>query len=323
MKNGLRIVFIGTPEFAVPSLDALTESVHKVVGVITAADKPAGRGQKMLQSAVKKYATKKNIPVLQPTNLKEEHFTEELRALKPDLQVVVAFRMLPECVWKLPPKGTFNLHASLLPQYRGAAPINHAIINGETETGLTTFFLAHNIDTGHIIMQKKIDIGPYETAGELHDRLMKSGSYLVKDTVDAIAQGSYALKNQSELIGSKTKINMAPKIFKKDCHVDWCQSTTAVFNHIRGLNPYPAAFTLFIDPGGTAYIIKLFHAEPGYPKSDATSPGQIITDGKTYLKVATSDGVINILMLQKEGKKRMRITEFLRGFHLTNSWKAK
>ncbi|MCF8303017.1 MAG: methionyl-tRNA formyltransferase [Bacteroidales bacterium] len=319
----MRIVFMGTPEFAVPPLDILVKSGYDIAAVVTAPDKPAGRGQKPVQSAVKKYALKKELYLLQPENLKDNGFVNELRSLKPHLQVVVAFRMLPEVVWSLPEKGTFNLHASLLPQYRGAAPINHAILNGETETGITTFFLDNKIDTGTIILQDKVHIGPDETAGELHDKLMEKGSRLVLLTVEAIAQNRYTLKRQEDMSPSGIEIKKAPKIYKEDCRINWGKNTSDVYNLIRGLSPYPAAFTELHDREGNRVHLRIFQADPIYQKPEDAEAGDVISDNKNYLKIITSDGAINIISLQQSGKRRMPVEDFLRGFKLNNEWKAK
>jgi len=307
-KRRLRIVFMGTPEFAVPSLDALVVAGYEVVGVITAPDKPAGRGLKLNESAVKQYAVQKGLRILQPEKLKNPQFLEELKSLKPDLQVVVAFRMLPELVWNLPPLGTINLHASLLPQYRGAAPINWAIINGEKETGVTTFKLQHEIDTGNILLQESILIGEEETAGELHDRMKLTGAALLAKTVNGMADGSLKEMPQSTVPADATEIKHAPKIYTETSKINWEKTIDENFNLIRGLSPYPAAFT-YLD----GKLLKIYRAkkEAGTPSS---SPGQLETDKKSYLKFACRDGYIRIEELQLEGKKRMPIQEFLKGY---------
>lgn len=302
-KNNLRIIFMGTPEFAVPSLEILEENKFNVVAVITAPDKPQGRGQKLQPSPVKESAVKHNIPVLQPTNLKSPEFLEELRGYHANLQIVVAFRMLPEVVWSMPALGTFNLHGSLLPQYRGAAPINWAIMNGEKETGVTTFFLKHQIDTGSIIFQEKETISYDDTVGTVYERLMHKGAALVLKTVQAIEAGDYPALPQPE----SEVIKHAPKIFKETCEINWKQSTESVRNFIRGLNPYPGAWTTL---SGKTY--KIFKGSV----SDRTSEsevGTIETDNKNYLCVKTMDGWLSIDELQPEGKKRMSIQEFFRG----------
>jgi len=296
---------MGTPHFAVPSLNILVENGFDVVGVITAVDKPKGRGQKLVPSPVKQYALDKGLNVLQPKNLKAPAFIEELKALKADLQIVVAFRMLPAVVFEMPPKGTVNLHASLLPQYRGAAPINWAIINGEQETGMTTFFIEQQIDTGELIYQESIDIPFWETAGELHDRMMEEGAELVLKTAKAIEKGNCPRLPQ-KIDGELKK---APKIFKADCEINWNQSVGDIYNHIRGLSPYPAAYTILKN---NRFKIYQCHFEYGEAKVE---PGTIDTDNKTYLKVAGTDGFIHINELQLAGKKRMETKQFLAGFN--------
>ena len=302
----MKIVFMGTPEFAVTSLNALYEAGFEIVGVVTAADKPAGRGQKLQESALKKYAVEKGLKVLQPLKLKDPVFVEELRALKADLQIVVAFRMLPEIVWDMPSKGTVNLHASLLPDYRGAAPINHAIINGETESGVTTFFLKHEIDTGDVIFSDKVAIAEDDSAGDLHDRLMETGAKLLVKTVNAIAEGNFTEQPQR----FSEDLKHAPKIFKEFCKVDWNQPVKTVYNLIRGLSPYPTAFTVLNDK-----TIKIFKSKPELAVPDI-APGEYLTDGKTFLKFAALDGFVSVLDIQYEGKKRMLVDEFLRGMRL-------
>lgn len=304
----MRIVFMGTPDFAVASLDALVKAGHDVVGVVTAPDKPSGRGQKVSESAVKKYAVANNLKVLQPVKLKDQLFLDELKSLNAELQVVVAFRMLPVAVWDMPPKGTINLHASLLPQYRGAAPINWAILNGEVESGVTTFFLKHEIDTGDIIFSEKVSINESMTAGDLHDELMSIGSQLLVKTVDAIANDNYKEIPQSSF--DDTILKHAPKIYKEDCEIVWDDSTQRIFNLIRGMSPYPTAFTTL-----NGKNLKVFKAEKELVNPHK-HPGEYETDNKHYLKFATSDGFISIKELQLEGKKRMQIDEFLRGIKL-------
>lgn len=305
----MRIVFMGTPEFAVASLDALIQAGCDIVGVITAPDKPAGRGQKVSESAVKQYAVAHGLKVLQPEKLKSEQFLDELRSLNADLQVVVAFRMLPEAVWDMPPRGTINLHASLLPQYRGAAPINWVLINGEKESGVTTFFLKHDIDTGNVLFTEKVTLTGKETAGELHDRLKDKGAGLLVKTVKAIESGYYT-ENPQEQLEEGIELKHAPKIFKEDCKIDWIQPTENIYNLIRGLSPYPTAFTTLNDK-----TLKIFNA--GYEVTEpGISPGAFLTDNKTYLKFAATDGFINLTDVQLEGKKRMNIEEFLRGVRL-------
>lgn len=305
----LRIVYMGTPDFAVESLKALHENGYNVVGVVTMPDKPSGRGQKIQFSPVKQYALDNNIPLLQPEKLKDENFLGDLKALQADLQIVVAFRMLPEVVWNMPPLGTFNLHASLLPQYRGAAPINWAIINGESETGATTFFLTHEIDTGNIILQDKISIEKTDNAGHVHDRLMLLGAKLVLKTVDAIIAGKAQGKPQQHSLAEKA----APKIFKETCRLDWTKSTAELYNFVRGLSPYPAAWTEITNPEGEKIGLKIFETEEEIctPKH---APATLVTDHKTFLKVATADGYLNLLSVQLAGKKRMQTVELLRGY---------
>ncbi|TKC03881.1 methionyl-tRNA formyltransferase [Pedobacter frigoris] len=302
----MKIVFMGTPDFAVASLNALVAGGFDIAAVVTAADKPAGRGQKLQESAVKQYAISKGIKVLQPLKLKDPLFIEELRALQADLHVVVAFRMLPEVVWNMPRMGTINLHGSLLPQYRGAAPINHAIINGEKESGVTTFFLKHEIDTGDIIFSEGVAIAEDETAGELHDKLMNVGAGLLTRTVQAIATGEYTEQPQPQ----SDELKHAPKIFKEHCQIDWNQPAAKIYNLIRGLSPYPTAFTKLNDKTLKVFKAELEDKEPGI------SPGAFLSDGKTYLKFAARDGFIKLTDLQYEGKKRMLVDEFLRGMRL-------
>lgn len=302
----LRIVFMGTPEFAVGILDTIIKSNYEVVGVITAADKPAGRGQKLKYSAVKEYALANNLTLLQPTNLKDETFLTELKSLNANLQVVVAFRMLPEAVWRMPKLGTFNLHASLLPNYRGAAPINWAIINGETKTGVTTFFIDDKIDTGAMILSKETAIGPKESAGELHDRLMDLGSEAVIDTLSLIENGKVSTTIQVDNADIKT----AYKLNKDNCKIDWHKSASEIHNLIRGLSPYPAAWCYFKD-NGEEWNVKLYDAKV-MAESHSYSVGQIITT-KKEIKVAVQDGFIQILSLQLPGKKKMAAQELLNG----------
>jgi len=310
----LRIVFMGTPDFAVASLKALNEANYNIVGVITTPDKPAGRGKKVVESAVKKYSVEKGLKVFQPEKLKNPVFLEELKELNADLQVVVAFRMLPEAVWAMPRLGTFNLHASLLPQYRGAAPLNWAVINGETETGVTTFLLDHKIDTGKILFMEKTPIGENETVGDIHDRLMEIGSKLVLKTVNAIAEGDIQPLPQEKLIATGPELKHAPKIFKDDCRIDWSDKAEKIYNLIRGLSPYPSAWTYFVKKGTDAKInVKLFFAEKE-SGGKTEIPGTINSDGKTFLKIACANGWLKITDLQMAGKKRMKAGDFLRGF---------
>lgn len=309
----LRIVFMGTPGFAVASLKALVENGYNVVGVITAPDKPAGRGKKLTESEVKKYAAEKGLKVLQPEKLKNPEFLEELKSLEADLQVVVAFRMLPEVVWNMPRLGTFNLHASLLPQYRGAAPLNWAIINGETKTGVTTFLLDHEIDTGKILFRRETEIGENDTVGDIHDLLMETGAELVLETVDALAEDKVKPIPQTEILPQE-KIKHAPKIFKEDCKIDWSKNVETVRNLIRGLSPYPAAWANLVHKeNGRTLPCKIFFALSVISEETAT-PGTIDSDDETYLNVACNDGWLEITDLQLSGKKRMNTTDFLHGF---------
>ena len=301
----MRIVFMGTPDFAMASLKALVEKNYNVTGVITVPDKPAGRGQKMRSSSVKNYAVSQKIPVLQPTNLKDESFLEELKTLEADLQVVVAFRMLPEVVWNMPKHGTFNLHASLLPKYRGAAPINWAVINGDITSGVTTFFIENQIDTGNIIFQEMVSIEADFNAGDLHDKLMQIGSKLVCKTIDAIADGT------APNIKQEGKATKAPKIFKDTCQIDWTKDIHSIHNHIRGLSPYPTAWTTLFN-GKSLKVYKSSKES----RTHQAKIGTILTDGKTHLKVAVKDGFIFLEDIQLAGKKRMGISDFLRGFQM-------
>jgi len=321
-KSKISLVFMGTPEFAVASLDALVKAGFTIAGVITAPDKPAGRGLKTNESAVKKYAVKHGLNILQPEKLKNEEFLSQLKSLNADLQVVVAFRMLPQVVWNMPPKGTINLHASLLPQYRGAAPINWAIIHGEKETGLTTFKLQHEIDTGNILLQEKMEIGENETAGELHDRMKEVGARLLVDTVRGLIDGTLketpqsAIENSdpsltlddSRLTAWQSPLKHAPKITTETCQIDWQRTTDEIHNLIRGLSPYPAAFTELGDKTLKVFRSEKEHAPP------TSRPGRWETDRKTYLKFACLDGYIHVKDVQLEGKKRMSVEDFLRGY---------
>jgi methionyl-tRNA formyltransferase len=312
MIHKLRILFMGTPEFAVAGLDALIRDKQHVIAAVTSIDKPAGRGRKIKTSPVKDYALSQNIPVLQPEKLKSPDFLAELHDLQPDLIVVAAFRMLPEQVWKLPPLGTINLHASLLPQYRGAAPINRVLMNGETETGLTTFFIEKEIDTGKIILQETVPVDPDEDAGRLHDKMMNAGAALLVRTVRAIAAGNPPLIDQSALIREQDELKTAPKIFTEDCRVDWDQETEVVYNHIRGLSPYPAAWTILKNQAGEEKILKIFAAEREIlPVNE--KPGTLLTDDENALEIACRNGIIRLIRIQLEGKKKMDTPEFLRG----------
>ena len=319
MNKDLRIVFMGTPEFAVASLAALYEASFNVVGVVTTTDKKAGRGKKIKMAAVKTYALEKGIPVLTPLKLKDPEFLDALRAWEADLQIVVAFRMLPEIVWKAPRLGTFNLHSSLLPQYRGAAPINHAIMNGEKESGVTTFFLDKEIDTGRIIAQKKCRISFTDNAEDLHDRLMSLGAKLVLETVDAISNGALKTQPQSDLPGIEN-LKKAPKIFKEDGVLNWHLNAETIYNKIRALSPYPAAWSILHDENVNAkYSVKIFSSK--IVEGESNNPGRLITDNKTFLRVATKDHSIEIYELQLQGKKRMKIGDFLRGFSISHNMK--
>lgn len=320
-KEDLRIVYMGTPDFAVESLRCLVEGGYNVVGVITMPDKPAGRGHKLQFSPVKQYALEQNLPLLQPEKLKDEAFVEALREWKADLQIVVAFRMLPEVVWNMPRLGTFNLHASLLPQYRGAAPINWAVINGDTETGITTFFLRHEIDTGEVIQQVRIPIADTDDVGIVHDKLMMLGGKLVTETVDAILNDAVKPIPQEEMavVG---ELRPAPKIFKDTCRIDWNQSVKRIYDFIRGLSPYPAAWSELLQPDGEAVVMKIFETEK-IIQSHQLTPGTLLTDGKTYIHVAATNGFIGIRVLQLPGKKRLKTDELLRGFRLTEEFRVK
>ena len=320
MAEQLRVVFMGTPEFAVQSLDSIWHSEHKLVGVITSVDKPAGRGKKIRESAVKEYALAHQLPILQPEKLKNADFLAKLKELQADIFVVVAFRMLPEVVWNMPPLGTFNLHASLLPAYRGAAPINYAIINGEKESGITTFFLDKEIDTGRVILQQACTIEDTDDAGNLHDRLMEMGGELVVETLDLIASGSFPTKEQTDFVSNSTTLKKAPKIFKDDCRIDFSQDVGKCYNHIRGLSPFPGAFTEIISPEGKVFLLKIFKTEITESKIEEH---KIDTDGKNKLEITCKNGSLNILELQLQGKRRMPTADLLRGFKLDNNWSIK
>ena len=315
-KESLRIVFFGTPDFAVESLRRLVEGGYNIVGVVTMPDKEAGRGHKLLQSPVKQYAIEHGLRLLQPERLKNPQFVEELRSLKADLQIVIAFRMLPEVVWNMPPLGTFNLHASLLPKYRGAAPINWAVINGETETGVTTFFLKHEIDTGDIIQQRRISIGDNDNVGIVHDKLMMMGADMVIETVDAIINGTVKPIPQDELCKAGTEASPAPKIFKDTCKIDWDKTMHEVRNLVRGLSPYPAAWTEITDSTGITHTAKIFEVSLTDEPQACRPAGEMWSDKSGRLLVACRDGVISIDQLQLAGKKRMSAADFLRGFRL-------
>ena len=304
MKKNLRIVFLGTPEFAVASLKALVDSGYNIVGVITAPDKPAGRGMKITESAVKKYALEKGLKILQPEKLKNPAFLEELKSLNADLQVVVAFRMLPEAIWDMPPLGTINVHGSLLPQYRGAAPINWAIINGEKETGVTTFKLQQEIDTGNILLQEKITIKDNETAGELHDEMKELGASVLTKTIQQLVEGTVREIPQNM---TTSYIKHAPKIFTETCKIDWNNSSENIYNLIRGLSPFPGAFTFLNGKMLKIYKCKIERNAHHYEN------GIFLTDNKTYFKFTCTDGYIHIIDLQMQDKKRMSVEDFLRG----------
>ena len=314
MKKELRIVFMGTPDFAVPSLAKLVENGYNVVGVVTMPDKAIGRHHDVLQSSpVKLYAVCHDIPVLQPEKLKDEAFLKELSELKADLQIVVAFRMLPQVVWGMPRLGTFNLHAALLPQYRGAAPINWAIINGDKETGITTFFLDEDIDTGRIILQERIPIGEEDCLEDIHDRMMVQGADLVQKTVDLIAEGKAEATDQSQFM-TEEPLRPAPKIFKETCEIQWT-NTGQVYNFVRGLSPYPAAWTTLHTQEGKEVVMKIFKTRKETALTDVKEP-TLQTDGKTFLRVALPDGYLYLTDVQISGKKRMQIADFLRGAHI-------
>lgn len=309
-----RIVFMGTPELAAWVLQAIINDNQRVVAVVTAPDKPAGRGRKIQQSPVKQYASALNIPVLQPENLKSPIFIEKLIALQPDIQAVVAFRMLPEAVWKIPAMGTFNLHASLLPNYRGAAPINWTIINGEKESGVTTFLIDHKIDTGNILFREKINIAAYETAGTLHEKVKITGASLVLKTIQALNSGQIIPVSQETMTDNPDNLKKAPKIFKDDCKINWNRPCEHVVNHIHGLSPLPGAFTHLPQIGNDPLLMKVYIARP--EKETHRHPaGKLITDNKQFIRFATPDGFVNVLELQMPGKKRMSTDELLRGYN--------
>lgn len=315
-KEELRIVFMGTPDFAVESLRCLVEGGYNVVGVVTMPDKAVGRHQsERTASPVKQYAAAQGLPVLQPEKLKDPAFLDELRALRADLQIVVAFRMLPEAVWAMPRLGTFNLHASLLPQYRGAAPINWAVINGETETGVTTFFLRHAIDTGDIIRQVHTPIADTDTAGDVHDRLMHIGGRLVVETVDSILDGTATAVPQSS-VDAPAELQPAPKIFKDTCRIDWSRGVKAVYDFVRGLSPYPAAWTE-LHNGEKTLTLKIFATEKHFC-TPSSAVGEVECDGQELFKIATTDGYLTVTELQLAGKRRMNVKDFLRGFHVAD-----
>ena len=318
MKDKTRIAYFGTPEFAASQLEAILKAGYEVAVVVTMPDKPAGRGRKIQYSDVKKTALEHNLPLLQPEKLKSPEFLEQLASYQANLFIVVAFRMLPAVVWQMPELGTFNLHASLLPQYRGAAPINFAIINGETETGLTTFFLNEEIDKGAVIMREKVAIRPDETAGELHDELMLLGNKVVVETIKAIENGVTNPKSQEELTNNQ-QLKPAPKITKEFCNVDWSRDCQTIFNHIRGLSPYPAAHTQLVSENGEQIDLKIFGSEMEVGPTPVGT-GRVVTDNKRFLKIATNDGFIHLTQVQQAGKKAMPIADFLRGTPLNGLW---
>ena len=315
----IRIIYFGTPEFAASQLEAILAAGYDVAAVVTMPDKPAGRGRKVQYSEVKKTAMEHGLPLLQPERLKDPEFLEHLASFQANLFIVVAFRMLPAVVWQMPKYGTFNLHASLLPQYRGAAPINFAIINGETETGLTTFFLNEEIDKGAVIMREPVSIRPNETAGELHDELMLLGNKVVVETIQKIEQGKVQALEQDTM--EQGELKPAPKISKEFCRINWNEDLQSVYNHVRGLSPYPAAHTLLVAESGEQIEMKVFVTE-----MEACQPmmkiGTVVTDNKKYLKIALPDGFLHLIEVQQAGKKRMDIADFLRGTQLTGAWKA-
>lgn len=313
MKS-LRVVFMGTSEFAVAPLGSLLMNGHNVVSVVTSPDKPAGRGRTVTKSAVKLFSESNYLPLLQPENLKNPVFLERLKRLNPDIFVVVAFRMLPPEVWKIPPKGTINLHASLLPQYRGAAPINHAIINGETMTGVTTFMIDDKIDTGNILLRQEVPVFPFENAGDLHDKLMKHGARLIIKTLEGLAGNFIKPQNQSNYMMPGEILKPAPKIFPDYCNIEWNNEPLKIHNFIRGLSPYPCARSAFKNEN-RSITYKIFESQPETAKH-LLQPGQIVSDGKSFIKIACPAGFIRLLSLQTEGKKRMGTEDFLRGFKI-------
>jgi len=308
MNANPTIVFLGTPEFAVATLHALVDNGFHVAAVVTAPDKPAGRGLKLAESAVKQYATQINIPILQPVKLKDPEFLDQLRSFQADIQIVVAFRMLPEIIWAMPPFGTINLHGSLLPQYRGAAPVNRVIMNGETKTGVTTFKLQQEIDTGNILLMEEIPIAADETAGELHDIMKETGARLVVQTLRRLMDGTLVEKPQG--ISDPAGLKTAPKIFASDCEINWSDNVLKIHNQVRGLSPFPGAFTSFKEKN-----LKIFRARPE-ENNHHKIPGEPETDGKTWLRYSASDGYIYVEEMQLEGKKKMKIADFLRGFRV-------
>jgi methionyl-tRNA formyltransferase len=313
MKD-IRIVFMGTPDFAVATLGSLLMNGYNVVGVVTSPDRPAGRGRKLNKSAVKEYAESSNLRVLQPDNLKDPEFVAKLKSLAPDVIIVVAFRMLPEVIWKMPSLATFNLHATLLPQYRGAAPINHVIINGEKVTGVTTFLIDDKIDTGNILLREEVPVYPFENAGDLRDRLMKHGARLVIKTLEGLVENNLPPQDQSKFINPDEPLKNAPKIFPSDCLINWTKDPVTINNLIRGLAPSPCARSV-LKSASSEYSFKIFESEPEMLQHNI-SHGDILSDGKNFIKIACSDGFIRIISLQLEGKKRVNSVEFLRGFKI-------
>lgn len=320
MENKIKIAYFGTPEFAASQLEAILRAGYEVAVVVTMPDKPAGRGRKIQYSDVKKTALEHGLPLLQPMKLKDPVFLEQLASYRADLFIVVAFRMLPSVVWQMPKLGTFNLHASLLPQYRGAAPINFAIINGENETGLTTFFLNEEIDKGAIIMREKVAIRPDETAGELHDELMQLGNQVVVETIHKIESGDIVAIEQKTLAESQV-LKTAPKITKEFCKIDWSQDSQTIYNHIRGLSPYPAAHTQLISDNHEIIDLKVYSANIEHCRPDIPF-GSVVTDNKKYLKIALTDSFIHLTVVQQAGKKAMPIGDFLRGTQFQGVWRT-
>lgn len=320
-RDTLRIVFFGTPELAAFVLEKMIRAGIQVVAAVTAPDRPAGRGRKIRKSPVKITAERNNISVWQPENLKSPEFIRALQAIQPDLQVVVAFRMLPEAVWALPPLGSFNLHASLLPEYRGAAPINWAIIRGEKKTGITTFLLDHKIDTGNILFKEPIPIDDFETAGSLHEKIKVRGAQLVNKTIDALATGAVKPTPQKSAETEDDQLPKAPKIYKEDCRIVWDQPVQQIVNHIHGLSPHPGAFTEVTGENGQTLMMKIFKARPEY-NQDTFQPGSILTDNRHFIKIAGNDGLVTVHELQMPGKKRMQVEELLRGMDFSRIKKA-
>ena len=314
MKN-LRIVFMGTPEFAVATLGSLLMNGYNVVGVVTVPDKPAGRGRKLTRSPVKEFSEMSYLPVLQPEKLKDPAFISSLQDLNPDIFIVVAFRMLPEVIWKIPPKGTINLHASLLPHYRGAAPINHVLINGETVTGVTTFYIDEKIDNGNLLLREEVQIYPNENAGDLHNRLMKIGARLVIKTLEGLSGNTIIGMPQSQFLKPGESPRLAPRIFPEDCNILWKKDSVEINNLVRGLSPYPCARTI-LTRESTRISFKIYESQPDQSRQ-GQEPGTIVTDNKTFMKIACGKGYLNLLSVQAEGRKRMNISDFLRGVRIS------